>query len=59
MREQGITDFPDPDFANNPGGYGIELTEQFDLEAPEFQAAGQACESQGRGFFGVDGEGDG
>lgn len=52
MREQGIEDWPDPDFAANPGGgYGLELTEQFDINSPEIQTAGAACGEQGRGFF--------
>lgn len=52
MREQGIEDWPDPDFGANPGtGYGIELTQQFDINSPEIAAAGTACSEQGRGFF--------
>jgi hypothetical protein len=52
MREQGIDEWPDPDFGANPGGgYGIELTQEIDINSPRIETAGQACQDQGRGFF--------
>ncbi|MGI9622446.1 MAG: peptidoglycan-binding domain-containing protein, partial [Acidimicrobiales bacterium] len=50
MREQGITDWPDPDFAANPNGYGPEIAQEFDLNSSEVQEAGEACQAEGRGF---------
>ena len=48
----GLWAWPDPDFGTYPGsGYGIELTERFDINSPEVQAAGGACQEEGRGFF--------
>lgn len=51
MREQGLDNWPDPDFAANPnGGYGAELLQEFDIESDEVQEAGGACQADGRGF---------
>lgn len=51
MRDQGLSDWPDPDFAANPGGgYGPELLQQFDIESDEVQDAGAACQADGNGF---------
>ena len=51
MREQGISDWPDPDFVANPGGgYGPGLSTDFDLGPDEIIAASETCDADGRGF---------
>ena len=48
MRDGGLADWPDPDFAANPGanGYGPELLEQFDVQSDEIQDAIAACQAE-------------
>ena len=49
VRENGIVDWPDPDFAANESyGYTLEDFQPFDFNSPEFQSAGQACDPEGR-----------
>ncbi len=46
MRAGGLTNWPDPDFANNGGnGYGPELLAEFDLQSSEIQDAIAACQA--------------
>ena len=48
MRDNGVPDWPDPDFANNGGnGYGADLLEQFDFESQELQDTIAACQAEG------------
>jgi hypothetical protein len=42
MRDNGITDFPDPQ--EGDGGGGLSLPEGIDPESDEFAAAAEACE---------------
>jgi hypothetical protein len=52
LREQGIEDFPDPDFIASPEvGYGPELQQQYDFGAPPLSDAAAACAEQGRTLF--------
>ncbi len=47
MREGGLEDWPDPDFAANGGnGYGPELLQQFDVQSDEIQDAIAACQAE-------------
>lgn len=47
MRDGGLADWPDPDFANNGGnGYGPELLEQFDVGSSEIQDAIATCQAE-------------
>lgn len=51
MRDQGLANWPDPDFAANPGnGYGPALLQEFDIQSDEVQQAGAACQAEGNGF---------
>ncbi len=43
MRQHGIADFPDPEFG--PGTMKLQLPHSVDPQAPQFQAAQQACQS--------------
>ncbi len=47
MRDGGLDDWPDPDFAANGGnGYGPELLELFDVQSDEIQDAIAACQAE-------------
>lgn len=41
MRENGIPDFPDPDFSG--GGFQLKLPQGVDPESPQFKEAQEAC----------------
>ena len=59
MREGGLENWPDPDFAANGGnGYGPELLEEFDIQSPEIQDAIETCQAEAGGvdFDGEEGE---
>jgi hypothetical protein len=43
MRENGVPDFPDPQFSG--GGVRMRLPRGVDEDSPQFQAAQQACQS--------------
>ncbi len=46
MRTEGLSNWPDPDFAANGGnGYGPELLEDFDLQSDEVQSAVATCQA--------------
>lgn len=49
MRDGGLTNWPDPDFANNPGatGYSLDMLTEFDLQSTEVQDAIAACQAEG------------
>ncbi len=50
MRENGVPDFPDPDFSNGGttrvGGPGSEPSADLRPDSPQFQAALEACKSK-------------
>ena len=59
MRDHGITDFPDPQFNSDGGGFAVQAggpgNDKTDLrpDSPQFQAAMAACKSKmpaGGGF---------
>ena len=54
MRENGVPDFPDPQFDEN-GGAQIRITKALDPEGPAFQKAMKACEGTMPGMGAVDG----
>lgn len=46
MRAEGLSNWPDPDFANNGGnGYGPELLDEFDLQSNEVQDVITTCQA--------------
>ena len=46
MRSEGLSNWPDPDFAANGGnGYGPELLREFDLQSDEVQSAITTCQA--------------
>ena len=46
MRSEGLSNWPDPDFAANGGnGYGPELLNEFDLQSDEVQSAITTCQA--------------
>lgn len=54
MREQGIEDFPDPDFVASPTiGYDGSLQQQFNFGEPPVSDAAAACAAEGRTITGV------
>ncbi|MDA0184695.1 hypothetical protein OJ997_30615 [Solirubrobacter phytolaccae] len=56
MRENGVPDFPDPQFDEN-GGAQIRIGKNLDPEGPAFQKAMKACEKTMPGF-GTSGSGE-
>ncbi|MCP4961919.1 MAG: efflux RND transporter periplasmic adaptor subunit [Actinomycetia bacterium] len=50
MRDGGVKNWPDPDFANNGGnGYGPELLAEFDLQSSDIQDAITTCRAENSG----------
>jgi len=46
MRSEGLTNWPDPDFAANAGnGYGPELLQEFDIQSDEVQDTIATCQA--------------
>lgn len=46
MRSEGLSNWPDPDFAANGGnGYGPELLDEFDIQSNEVQSAITTCQA--------------
>ena len=46
MRSEGLSNWPDPDFATNGGnGYGPELLREFDIQSDEVQSAITTCQA--------------
>ncbi len=46
MRDEGISNWPDPDFAENPGnGYGPELLQGIDVQSDEVQDTIAQCQA--------------
>ncbi|MGH1489402.1 MAG: peptidoglycan-binding protein [Acidimicrobiales bacterium] len=46
MRSEGLSNWPDPDFAANGGnGYGPELLQDFDIQSDEVQSAIATCQA--------------
>lgn len=57
MRTEGLSDWPDPDFAANGGnGYGPELLQDFDIQSNEVQSAITACQAANSGVIDVGNE---
>lgn len=47
MRDQGVANWPDPDFAANPGnGYGAELLQEVDVQSDAVQDTIATCQAQ-------------
>ncbi len=54
MRSEGLTNWPDPDFAANGGnGYGPGLLEEFDIQSDEVQSAIATCQAANSGAVDV------
>jgi hypothetical protein len=62
MRTEGLSNWPDPDFAANGGnGYGPELLQDFDVQSDEVQSTIATCQAANSAAIEVgseDGDGD-
>lgn len=59
MRSEGLSNWPDPDFAANRGnGYGPELLRDFDIQSDEVQSAIAACQAANSAAIDVGNEAD-
>ena len=57
MRTEGLSEWPDPDFAANPGnGYGPELLQEFDIGSGEVQDALTTCQAANAAALDVGGD---
>ena len=59
VRSEGVSNWPDPDFAANGGnGYGAELFQEVDIQSDEVQSAIATCQAASGAAIDVGSEGD-
>ncbi len=59
MRSEGLSNWPDPDFAANGGnGYGPELLQEFDVQSDEVQSTIATCQAANSAAIDVGDEAD-